>query len=205
MNRRELLGAFAALGFTGCAKRVTAPAPGLLPAYDAVPKIYPIRAHTDRIFRTTGLLCGHFARRVRGMEIGKKWAIRPSSITTAMAAVGGGRFRGAPGSLVVEKALATGSREIAVVGCGAIGLTSAILLQRAGFRDDDLCEGASTRRFIVFACKRGHGRRILGWRWRNRLLQGFPALWEKMTRYSFHMSIELSWHGGQSGGVDGSV
>ena len=31
-------------------------------------------------------------------------------------------------------ALACGEREVAVVGCGAIGLTSALLLQRAGAR-----------------------------------------------------------------------
>jgi len=35
-------------------------------------------------------------------------------------------------SVAVEKALATGERDIAVIGCGALGLTSALLLQRAG-------------------------------------------------------------------------
>jgi len=34
----------------------------------------------------------------------------------------------------VEKALASGERDIAVVGCGALGLTSATLLQQAGAR-----------------------------------------------------------------------
>jgi glycine/D-amino acid oxidase-like deaminating enzyme len=37
-------------------------------------------------------------------------------------------------SLAVEKALATGERQVAVIGCGALGLTSALLLQRAGAR-----------------------------------------------------------------------
>ena len=36
------------------------------------------------------------------------------------------------GSIAVEKAMAAGEREVAVIGCGALGLTSAILLQRAG-------------------------------------------------------------------------
>jgi len=36
------------------------------------------------------------------------------------------------GSLTAEKVLATGERNVAVIGCGAIGLTSAIQLQRAG-------------------------------------------------------------------------
>jgi glycine/D-amino acid oxidase-like deaminating enzyme len=37
-------------------------------------------------------------------------------------------------SIATDKALATGEREIAVLGCGALGLTSALLLQRAGAR-----------------------------------------------------------------------
>jgi hypothetical protein len=35
-------------------------------------------------------------------------------------------------AIAVGKAMATGERNIAVIGCGALGLTSAILLQRAG-------------------------------------------------------------------------
>jgi len=37
-------------------------------------------------------------------------------------------------ALAVEHAMATGRREVAVIGCGALGLTSALLLQRAGAR-----------------------------------------------------------------------
>jgi glycine/D-amino acid oxidase-like deaminating enzyme len=36
--------------------------------------------------------------------------------------------------IAVEKAMATGERDVAVIGCGALGLTSALLLQRAGAR-----------------------------------------------------------------------
>ena len=36
------------------------------------------------------------------------------------------------GALAVEKAMAAGERDVAVIGCGAIGLTTALLLQRAG-------------------------------------------------------------------------
>jgi len=36
------------------------------------------------------------------------------------------------GEIAVAKALASGERDIAVIGCGAIGLTTALLLQRAG-------------------------------------------------------------------------
>jgi len=37
-------------------------------------------------------------------------------------------------SIAVRNAMARGDREIAVIGCGALGLTSALLLQRAGAR-----------------------------------------------------------------------
>ncbi len=37
-------------------------------------------------------------------------------------------------AIATENVLATGVREVAVVGCGALGLTSALLLQRAGLR-----------------------------------------------------------------------
>jgi len=36
------------------------------------------------------------------------------------------------GTIAAGKAMATGVREVAVIGCGALGITSAILLQRAG-------------------------------------------------------------------------
>jgi D-amino-acid oxidase len=38
------------------------------------------------------------------------------------------------GAIATESVLATGVREVAVLGCGALGLTSALLLQRAGLR-----------------------------------------------------------------------
>jgi glycine/D-amino acid oxidase-like deaminating enzyme len=37
-------------------------------------------------------------------------------------------------SIAVQKAMAVGENDIAVIGCGALGLTSALLLQRAGAR-----------------------------------------------------------------------
>ena len=38
------------------------------------------------------------------------------------------------GAIAAENVLATGVREVGVIGCGALGLTSALLLQRAGLR-----------------------------------------------------------------------
>ena len=36
------------------------------------------------------------------------------------------------GTIATEMAMATGEKDIAVIGCGALGLSAAILLQRAG-------------------------------------------------------------------------
>src|SRR5262245_63760025 len=38
------------------------------------------------------------------------------------------------GAIATANAMATGERDIAVIGCGALGLTTALLLQRAGAR-----------------------------------------------------------------------
>ncbi len=38
------------------------------------------------------------------------------------------------GAIATAKAIATGERDIGVIGCGALGLTTALLLQRAGVR-----------------------------------------------------------------------
>src|SRR5262245_47002237 len=55
MKRRDFLSAGAMLSLGGCTARqtkVAAPIPALA-RYDAVPKLMPIRAHVDRLFRIT--------------------------------------------------------------------------------------------------------------------------------------------------------
>ncbi len=87
-------------------------------------------------------------------------------------------------SIAVEKAMAQGEKDVAVIGCGALGLTSAILLQRAGAR------------VTIYAKERPpdvRSARATG-SWTpdsrialtNSVAPDFPALWEKMCRTSFH-------------------
>jgi glycine/D-amino acid oxidase-like deaminating enzyme len=87
-------------------------------------------------------------------------------------------------SVAVEKAMAAGEREVAVIGCGAMGMTSAILLQRAGAK------------VTIYAKERPpevRSARATG-SWTpdsrialtNSMSADFPALWERMCRYSFH-------------------
>jgi glycine/D-amino acid oxidase-like deaminating enzyme len=85
--------------------------------------------------------------------------------------------------VAVEKAMAAGERDVAVIGCGALGLTSAILLQQAGAK------------VTIYAKERPHearSARATGtWSPDSRIAlttavtPDFPAFWEGMCRKSF--------------------
>src|SRR5258707_229786 len=91
-------------------------------------------------------------------------------------------------SIAVEQAMATGERNIAVIGCGALGLTSAILLQRAGAkvtiyakeRPPDVRSARATGSWTP------DSRVALT----NSVSPDFPALREKMCRNSFHTGVD---------------
>jgi FAD dependent oxidoreductase len=131
-RRRLLVGTGAALlvaAVDGCsveglgAKRRTAPAAAL--------PLAPLRAGTDRITQIT--VCTRPFRpqgpRLDVEQIGSKVVVHNYGH-------GGSGWSLSWGSsgMAVDKAMATGEREMAVIGCGALGLTSALLLQRAGAR-----------------------------------------------------------------------
>jgi hypothetical protein len=129
-GRRQLLagaGAAALLGaLEGCnslgAKRAST-SPQLA--------LTPLRASTDRITRIT--VCTRPFRaqgpRLDVERIGSRTIVHNYGH-------GGSGWSLSWGSsgIAVQKALATGERDIAVIGCGALGMTSALLLQRAGAR-----------------------------------------------------------------------
>ena len=129
IGRRQLIvGAGATLAgslLEGCgiAPRNESPGPGLAFA--------PIRASTDRIIGIN--VCTRPFRaqgpRLDVEKIGEKTVVHNYGH-------GGSGWSLSLGSsgIAVEKAMATGEREIAVIGCGALGLTSALLLQRTGAR-----------------------------------------------------------------------
>src|SRR5665213_2906018 len=129
-RRRLLTGTGAALllgGLQGCATTFSgkgaAKAPGL--------QLVPLRASTDRITRIT--VCTRPFRaqgpRLDTEQIGSKLVVHNYGH-------GGSGWSLSWGSsgVAVRKAMASGERDIAVIGCGALGLTSALLLQRAGAR-----------------------------------------------------------------------
>jgi glycine/D-amino acid oxidase-like deaminating enzyme len=172
MNRRQFLSAGAMLSLAGCAPKIRT---------SAIPALAPIRAQTDRIFRVTVCLRPFRAAgpRLDVERVGDKTVIHNYGHGGS-----GWSLSWGSGALAVEKAMATGEREIAVIGCGALGLTCAILLQRAGAR------------VTIYAKERPpevrSARATGSWTPDSRIAltnsvsSDFPALWERMCRYSFH-------------------
>jgi D-amino-acid oxidase len=182
MNRRDFLGGIAIAGLSGCAPKTRkAASPPVLPLYDAVPRLMPVRAEVDRIFRVTVCLRPFRAAgpRLDVERVGEKTVVHNYGHGGS-----GWSLSWGSSSIAVEKAMAVGEREVAVIGCGALGLTSAILLQRAGAK------------VTIYARERPpevRSARATG-SWTpdsrialtNSVAADFPALWEKMCRSSFH-------------------
>ena len=131
IGRRELLAGTGAALLVGAlescsinagdAKRAAPPTPTV--------RLAPLHASPDRITAIT--VCTRPFRaqgpRLDVEQVGQKTVIHNYGH-------GGSGWSLSWGSsgIAVQKAMATGERDIAVIGCGALGLTSGLLLQRAG-------------------------------------------------------------------------
>jgi D-amino-acid oxidase len=184
MQRRDFLGSMAIAGLSGCSPtpRITA-VPAAPRPIETLPKLMPIRARVDRIFRVTVCLRPFRAAGPR-LEVER---IADQTVVHNYGHGGSGwSLSWGSSSIAVEKAMAAsgGDRDVAVIGCGALGLTSAILLQRAGAK------------VTIYAKERPpevrSARATGSWTPDSRVALAskvspdFPALWEKMCRYSFH-------------------
>ena len=177
------------IGLTGCARQLKAPAaataPPAFPFYDAMTPLIPIRADADRIFRTT--VCTRPFRaagpRLDVEKVGDKFVVH----NYGHGGSGWSLSWGSADVAVKKLLLANGSapREIAVIGCGAIGMTSALTAQRAGLK------------VTIYARERPPYVRSVratgSWTPDSRIaLNGaappeFAAQWESMARTSFAM------------------
>jgi glycine/D-amino acid oxidase-like deaminating enzyme len=86
-------------------------------------------------------------------------------------------------AIAAAYAMQGGTREVAVIGCGAIGITTAITLQRAGakvtiYASERLPESRSARASGMWT----PDSRIAD---ADRVDGGFPTLWERMARLSW--------------------
>lgn len=99
--------------------------------HDATLSLPKVRAQTDRIISITVCTrpCRAQGPRIETERLGRKTIVHNYGH-------GGSGWSLSWGSstLAVRHALATGAAEIAVIGCGALGLTSALLAQRAGLK-----------------------------------------------------------------------
>jgi D-amino-acid oxidase len=183
MNRRTFLGSGALLGLAGCGRTVqTAGLPAGAPVGERLPELRPIRAQTDRIFRVT--VCSR-PFRAAGPRMDVEGVGDKTIIHNYGHGGSGWSLSWGSSSLAVEKAMKLGERNVAVIGCGALGMTSAILLQRAGAK------------VTIYAKERPpevrSARATGSWTPDSRIAltsaasADFPALWEKMCRTSFHM------------------
>ena len=155
-----------------------------VPFYDRVDRIVPIRADPDSLIRVT--VCTRPFRaagpRLDVEQLGEKTVFHNYGH-------GGSGWSLSWGSagVVLEKLLtrAQGEREIAIIGCGAIGLTTAIVAQRLGLRPTIYAK----EQFPFVRSARATGTYTPDSRIALSAATdaGFPALWERMARESFTM------------------
>lgn len=186
-DRRRILNLGAALGGAQALAACATAAPASLAApmrvgagYAPVPQLAPVKALVERMFNITVCLRPFRAAgpRLDTEMVGDKLVVHNYGH-------GGSGWSLSWGSaaIVVKKALERGDRDIAVIGCGALGLTAALTAQRAGAR---VAIYAKERMPFVRSA------RATGvWSPDSRVAMaaqappGFDALWEQMTRLSW--------------------
>lgn len=185
LDRRRLIQGSLALSGLGLAGCTTArPRPGLniagLGVNDIPPPLAPVRAHPDRLFDITVCLRPFRAQgpRIAAEQIGDTLVVHNYGH-------GGSGWSLSWGSanLAIQKALMNSPKEIAVIGCGVIGLTSAIMAQRAGaavtiYARDLLPQTRSARATGSWT---PDSRVSL----RDEAGPQFGEMWEQMARFSF--------------------
>ena len=192
LHRRRLLqgaGVIGGLGLTGlggCAgpggltRVLSGPQASAPPVYDRVPPLAPIRARLDRLFDITVCLRPFRAAgpRLDTEQVGDTLVVHNYGHGGS-----GWSLSWGSGTIAVQKAMANSPRDVAVIGCGALGITAAILAQRAGanvtvYAKDPLPQTRSARATGSWT---PDSRIALA----GAVDRGFPALWEAMARTSF--------------------
>jgi glycine/D-amino acid oxidase-like deaminating enzyme len=130
---------FAVLGGLGALSACAGPGETFLgpPAMDLPPRLAPIRAHKDRLFDITVCL-----RPFRAAGPRLDTEVIGDALVVHNYGHGGSGWSLSWGSatLALEKAMSRSPRQIAVIGCGALGLTAATLALRAGIPTTIYCK-----------------------------------------------------------------
>src|SRR5580765_2436988 len=176
LDRRRLIqgsASLAALGFAGCSTLRAPRTPAITLA--------PIRASLNRLFDITVCLRPFRAQgpRLDTEQVGGKFVVHNYGH-------GGSGWSLSWGSahVVLAKAMQASPKEIAVIGCGALGLTTATVALQMGvpvtiYARDLLPDTRSARATGSFT---PDSRIALS----DKVAPEFPALWEQMARTSFH-------------------
>jgi len=164
------------------AASTTTPAPSPVARLaSGVAEIAPIRASVDRI---TGVYVCTRPFRAAGPRIEAERFDHKTIVHNYGHGGAGWSLSWGSSTLAVRLARETGAREIGVIGCGALGLTSAILAQRAGL---------SVRIYAKELPPDVYSMRASGvWSPESRICDAdhadaFAERWEEMTRTSFRM------------------
>ena len=188
IDRRRLIGGAAALGslagLAGCAsgQGAVVTSSGLIAKGGAQSAIAlaPIRASADRLFDITVCLRPFRAEgpRIETEQVGDTLVVHNYGHGGS-----GWSLSWGSGAVAVRLAMESGPAEVAVIGCGALGLTAATLAQRAGakvtiYARDSPPDTRSARATGAFT---PDSRIALA----SKVAPGFPALWEQMARTSF--------------------
>lgn len=185
LDRRRMLGGALGLGgmagLGGCASvaRPMAASPQAVrtPGYLDVA---PIRARPDRLFDIT---CCLRPFRAQGPRLDVEQVGDAQVVHNYGHGGSGWSLSWGSSTLAVRKAMASSPRQVAVIGCGALGITSAILARNAGaevtiYARDLLPQTRSARATGAWT---PDSRIALS----KSVDPGFPALWEEMARISF--------------------
>jgi glycine/D-amino acid oxidase-like deaminating enzyme len=178
IGRRELLAGAGAAVLVGGLDACTLGA--ARPAKPTQLQFVPVRASVDRITRIT--VCTRPFRaqgpRLDVENVGSKTVVHNYGH-------GGSGWSLSWGSsgIAARKAMAGGERDIAVIGCGALGLTSALLLQRAGARVTIYAKELppNVRSSLATGLWTPDSRICL----QQNATPAFKELWEQMARSSF--------------------
>jgi hypothetical protein len=132
MDRRHLLKNSLALGGLvglGATARTAAAQTVRVPLMDRPPPLMPIRAHVDRIYDIKSCIRPF---RTKGPNLGVE-QIGGAIVAHNYGHAGEGwSLSWGSADMQVQKAMSYSPRKIAVIGCGIIGLTTAITAQKAG-------------------------------------------------------------------------
>ena len=178
LDRRRLIQGSASLGLLGLAGCATATVPAPAPKI----RLAPVRASLNRLFDITVCLRPFRAQgpRLDAETVGHKLVVHNYGH-------GGSGWSLSWGSahVVVAKAMQSSPKEIAVIGCGALGLTTATVALQAGvpvtiYARDILPDTRSARATGSWT---PDSRIALA----DKVAPEFPTLWEQMARTSFHV------------------